>query len=190
MARIIYITGGARSGKSTCAETLARQYADVTYIATSEARDDEMAARITHHQARRPAHWHTTEAPLDVVTAYQACDAQMSDDSACLLDCVTMWVTNQMFSREIDWDTVDQPDIDAEETDIQNNARRLIEAVAAGRSDLIVVSNELGMGVVPAYRLGRIFRDIAGRVNQQFAQAAHRAVLMVSGLPIELKKEV
>ena len=188
MARLMYVTGGARSGKSGFAEKLAKGYEQVTYIATSLAGDDEMKARIAHHQAQRPAHWRTVEAPIDVVAAYQESDAAMSGHAACLFDCVTMWVTNQMFSDlTIDWDTIPNADIDIQEAKIRENTAQLIKVVQSGTADMIVVTNELGMGVVPAYRLGRIFRDIAGRVNQQIAQVADRAVLMVSGLPVELK---
>ena len=187
LARILYITGGARSGKSGFAEKLASEYEQVTYIATSEAGDDEMKARIAHHQAQRPAHWRTVEAPLDVAAAYQNSDAAMTGRAACLLDCVTLWVTNQMFAQPFDWDTAADADIDRVEAKIRESTIQLIAAVQSGAADMIIVTNELGMGVVPAYRLGRIFRDIAGRVNQQLAHAADRAVLMVSGLPLELK---
>ena len=167
---LLVLLGGARSGKSALAQRLATATdAAVTMIVTSEARDDEMAQRIAAHRAARPAHWATIEAPLDVVGAL----AGAPRDACVILDCLTMWVTNLLLSG---WP--------AER--IEEEAKR-VAALAADRiAPTLVVSNEVGMGVVPAYELGREFRDVQGRVNAVFCAAADRSVLVFAGRALDL----
>jgi adenosylcobinamide kinase/adenosylcobinamide-phosphate guanylyltransferase len=179
-APLILILGGVRSGKSAYAEQLAARYGTrVLYIATAEAYDDEMRDRIRRHQAGRPTTWLTLEAPLNVGSGLEQVSGEFD---AFLLDCMTLLTSNVLLAHE------EKP----VET-IEAAANQEIEALlAAHRSrtqsaPLIIVSNEVGMGVVPPYPLGRIYRDLLGRINQQLARNADRVILMVAGLPMELK---
>jgi adenosylcobinamide kinase/adenosylcobinamide-phosphate guanylyltransferase len=166
------ITGGARSGKSTFAEQFARAHGGaVLFLATAEARDDDMAARIAKHQATRPAQWRTLEAPLHVAHAM----AQAAPAPLVLLDCVTLWVTNLLLSDDANWARA-EAELDA-----------LLEWYHAQSADLVVVTNEVGLGIVPADRLSRTFRDWLGLFNQRLAAEADAVYLMVSGLPLEIK---
>ncbi len=167
---LTFLLGGARSGKSSLAIELARPWAgQVTFIATGEPGDDEMAERIRAHQSERPAEWATVEVPLDVRAAFESA----SDDTAIVLDCLSLWVAN-LIARG------DEPDeIEAESA--------AVAALAAARSSLTVaVSNEVGLGVVPATELGRRFRDVLGRVNARWAADAEHAAFVVAGLSLPL----
>jgi adenosylcobinamide kinase / adenosylcobinamide-phosphate guanylyltransferase len=167
---LLVLLGGARSGKSSLAQALASASdAAVTLIVTAEARDDEMTARIAAHRAARPAHWITVEEPLDVGRAV----ADAPPHACVILDCLTLWVSNLLLSGR-----------PAER--IEEEAGR-VSALAASRvAPTLVVSNEVGMGVVPAYELGREFRDVLGRVNATFCAAADRSVLVFAGRAIDL----
>ncbi|EFO79713.1 adenosylcobinamide-phosphate guanylyltransferase [Oscillochloris trichoides DG-6] len=173
MSSITLFTGGARSGKSARAEQYARRLGEpIIYVATAEARDAEMVERIAHHQQRRPATWPTIEAPLAVAQALHA----VPHGAVVLLDCLSLLVTNLLLAHEAD----PEPPIVAEVS--------AILAVAQTRDlHLIIVTNEVGMGIVPAYPLGRVYRDVLGRANQQVAAAADAVYLVVSGIPIEIK---
>jgi adenosylcobinamide kinase/adenosylcobinamide-phosphate guanylyltransferase len=161
------VLGGARSGKSRYAESLIRSLPPPwTYIATAEAGDEEMAARIEAHRARRGAEWRTVEAPRDLAAALAAC-AKMP----VLIDCLTLWLSNLMLA---------EADIDAE-------IERLEQALARAAAPVVLVANEVGSGIVPDYPLGRRFRDLQGSLNQRMAAGADRVVLMVAGLPLALK---
>lgn len=166
---IVLLLGGARSGKSTLALAIAaREVAPVHFIATAEAGDDEMRARIATHRAERPSEWSTTEAPLAVAEALNA--APPSD--TVILDCLTLWVANLL----------------AAEVDV-NSAAQNAATIAATRSGLtVVVTNEVGLGLVPANPLGRRYRDSLGRTNAIFADAAPRAYLVVAGRAIPLPR--
>jgi adenosylcobinamide kinase/adenosylcobinamide-phosphate guanylyltransferase len=170
-SRLILVTGGARSGKSAFAE---RKIAEIApggpwrYIATAEALDDEMRDRITHHRARRGAEWRTVEAARDVVGALR------SSEYAVLLDCITLWISNLMLDGKKDDDILAAAD----------------EAVAAARAagvPVILVTNEVGSGMVPNHPLSRRFRDVAGWVNQRLALACDEVFVIVSGLPLKLR---
>ncbi|MEP6972791.1 MAG: bifunctional adenosylcobinamide kinase/adenosylcobinamide-phosphate guanylyltransferase [Actinomycetota bacterium] len=167
---LLLLLGGARSGKSALAQRLARETdAAVTLIATAEARDDEMAERIAAHRAERPTGWTTIEEPLDVAAAL----AGTPQHACVILDCLTLWVSNLLLSG---WPA----------KQIEEEAAR-VAAVAAERvAPTLVVSNEVGMGVVPAYELGREFRDIQGRVNAAFSNVADKAVLVFAGRALDL----
>jgi adenosylcobinamide kinase/adenosylcobinamide-phosphate guanylyltransferase len=174
MSRIILFTGGARSGKSTRAEQYAARLGRaVVYLATAEAGDDEMRERIARHQAQRPAAWPTVEAPL----APSAALREIPAGSAVLLDCLSLLVTNLLLANEAD----PEPAVTAEVAAIMD--------VAAGQSlTLLIVTNEVGLGIVPAYPLGRVYRDLLGRANQQVAARADEVYLVVAGLPVEIKR--
>lgn len=180
---ITLVTGGARSGKSRHAESLVSRSANVLYIATSQIFDEEMAARIQHHRDDRPAHWRTEE-------RWQQLSAVIGADNdpqeAILLECITTMVTNLLFARGGDSDP-DGWDYAALETDVQREIDALIAACQRCLSPVVLVTNEVGMGIVPENRLARHFRDIAGRVNQRLAQAADEVWLVVSGIGVKIK---
>jgi adenosylcobinamide kinase/adenosylcobinamide-phosphate guanylyltransferase len=167
-ASLTFIIGGARSGKSAHAERLiAKLPPPWTYIATAQAFDDEMRERIAVHRGRRDAGWRTLEAPLDLVGALE----QVGEGAAVLVDCLTLWLSNHMLA----------------EHDVAREFDRLEKVLAKPRGPWFVVSNEVGMGIVPDNALARRFRDEAGRLNQRVAAVANRVILMAAGLPIEVK---
>jgi len=173
------ILGGARSGKSSYAQNLAGQRAGrVLYIATATAGDEEMAQRIAAHRASRPATWGTLEAPLQVA---QALRAHPDPASLILLDCLTVLTSNILMTLPEDVPAGQaQAALDSELED-------LLASIAAGPADWIIVSNEVGLGLVPPYPLGRLYRDLLGRANQRLAQVADEVLFMVAGLPMKLK---
>lgn len=179
---IWFITGGARSGKSSYAEQIARQFGDnVLYIATARAFDDEMRERIKKHRAQRPSTWPTYEG----INGFK--EALAGRTGAVLLDCVTILITNVMMDAGADWDHPTPEDMERAERTARVYLDELLEQARAQKLTLILVSNEVGMGLVPAYAFGRAFRDVAGRINQYLAAQADHAVFMVSGLPMQLK---
>jgi len=184
--KIVFITGGARSGKSDFAERIAQQKGEkVVYIATSIPCDDEMKQRITKHRARRPQHWKTFEAFKDIDEIIQQVG---SDVDVILLDCVTVMVTNLLLQTGIDFEKCSLEMIDEIESEIKGEIGKILKAAEKVNAYTIIVSNEVGMGIVPEYRLSRIFRDIAGRINQMIARKADDVYLVVSGIPMRLKK--
>jgi adenosylcobinamide kinase / adenosylcobinamide-phosphate guanylyltransferase len=165
---IILITGGARSGKSLYAEQRCLALPGVPhYIATAEAGDEEMAARIEAHRARRGPPWLTRETPLDLVASLDATDGA----GPRLVDCLTLWLSNLMFA----------------ERDMAAETAQLCEAVRRQRAPVLFVTNEVGMGIVPENALARAFRDEAGRLNQAIARLADEVQLLVSGYPVRVK---
>ncbi len=176
---VILILGGARSGKSEYAQRLAEETGrSVLYVATATVGDEEMAERIARHRAARPAHWRTLEAPTGVGDALEAA---IADAGVVLMDCLTLLVSNLLMELG---ET-------ASEEALANRAVGELEEVLrvckAHGATLIMVSNEVGMGLVPPYPMGRVYRDALGRVNQWLAARADRVVLMVAGIPLELK---
>lgn len=185
MGKIILISGGARSGKSTYAEKLAREYGnEVMYIATAIPFDDEMKLRVKQHRESRPASWHTYE-------AYSCLEKVYSDPKnfeAILLDCVTVMISNLLFdSIGIDFEALSNENFLEMEKNIMKEFVSLLDAAALNTQTLIIVTNELGSGIVPEYKSGRIFRDIAGRVNQYIAMRANEVYLTVCGIPVKIK---
>ncbi len=181
---MILITGGARSGKSRLAETLARrENGPVLYIATSQVTDAEMARRVAQHRRDRPAHWQTWEGHRDLHQVILGHDGQMA---AVLLECVTTLITNLLFDQAGETPP-EAMDFDAIERHIAGQIDRLLAACAAAKCQVILVTNELGMGIVPENVLARRFRDIAGRVNQRLAAAAEDVWLVISGIPVHIK---
>ncbi|GAA5213019.1 bifunctional adenosylcobinamide kinase/adenosylcobinamide-phosphate guanylyltransferase [Corallincola platygyrae] len=162
------VIGGARSGKSTFAETLAiNSQMDVVYIATAEVLDDEMAERIRHHQKQRPGHWQLVEVPTDLAEVISS----SSPETLLLIDCLTLWLSNLMLKGLA----------------INERLEAVEVALQQRQQNTILVSNEVGMGIVPENALGRRFRDEAGRMNQRIAQIAGRVTLVSAGLPLLLK---
>jgi len=165
---LTFLLGGARSGKSAHAEKLATALpAPWTYIATAEAYDGEMVERIALHRSRRGEGWRTVDAPLDLAGALRA----LPDDQPVLVDCLTLWLSNHMLA----------------EHDVDVLSDELETVLAAPRGPWFVVSNEVGMGIVPDNALGRRFRDAQGRLNQRVAARADRVLFMVAGLPMQVK---
>jgi adenosylcobinamide kinase/adenosylcobinamide-phosphate guanylyltransferase len=160
------VIGGARSGKSRHAEALVEALPPPwTYLATATPLDAEMQERVRTHRARRDRSWRTLEAPLDVAAALARAEGPV------LLDCLTLWLTNVMLG----------------ERDVTEETARLEGALAARHHAVVLVTNEVGLGIVPESALGRRFRDEQGRLNQRMATLADRVVLMVAGLPMEVK---
>jgi len=165
--KLTLVLGGARSGKSRHAEGLiAALPPPWTYVATAEAGDEEMAARIKSHRERRGAQWRTIEAPQELAKALSACG-----DGPVLVDCLTLWLSNLMLV----------------EANVEEETAQLEETLAAANGPLVLVANEVGSGIVPSYPLGRRFRDMQGILNQRMAARAERVILMVAGLPLALK---
>jgi adenosylcobinamide kinase/adenosylcobinamide-phosphate guanylyltransferase len=177
---LILILGGARSGKSDYAEKLAAELGQhVLYIATAEIGDEEMARRIAAHRLARPTAWQTLEAPRDIGSAL----ARVKDaPEVLLLDCLTLLVSNILLALEAE-------PAAAIEAAVQVELEALLAAQNRLDAALIVVSNEVGLGLVPPYPLGRVYRDILGRVNQYLAAQAKRVIFMVAGLPMTIKDE-
>jgi adenosylcobinamide kinase / adenosylcobinamide-phosphate guanylyltransferase len=177
--KLIFLLGGARSGKSTYAEQWARDHGkEVLFVATAQAFDDEMQERITAHRASRPTTWQTLEAPLNVGAAIQ--QVALPHDTL-VLDCLTLLASNVLLMLPEDC-TQSQAD-----SAILGEVEALIQAYQSSQATWLVISNEVGMGIVPPYRLGRLYRDALGRANQRFAQAADEVLLLVAGLPWKLK---
>lgn len=182
---IVLVTGGARSGKSGYAERLARETGSrVGYIATAAVTDADMADRIARHKQSRPAEWETFErysgfAQLARSERFAQCDTL-------LLDCLTTLTTNHMMDSGLDFDTCALDAVQALEETITAEVDDLLDA-ASGKRRLIVVTNEVGQGIVPAFRMGSLFRDMAGRLNMHVASRADEVICMISGLPLRLK---
>jgi len=183
MSHITLVIGGARSGKSRHAQDLAERRSgggDVLYIATAQAGDDEMRERIARHKEDRPDHWRTIEEPLEVSRVLNETAA-----AVVLLDCLTFFVVNHMLksgdAATCETETWDGP---GAETAVIS----LMEAAAAHKGDIIIVTNEVGFGLVPETPLGRAFRDTAGRANQTAAAQADQVILMVAGIPLQVKQ--
>ena len=183
--------GGARSGKSAFAERLAalrhaHEGGRVLYVATAEALDADMERRIANHRRQRPPEWDTLEEPLNLASALP--DALQGYDT-CLLDCLTLWVSNMLLSIEGRPHPNPPPEGEgvAVEQEILASAQRLMEAYEKSPATWIVVSNEVGLGVVPPSRLGAVYRDALGRVNQAVAARADKVYFMAAGLALEMK---
>ncbi len=171
LPRVTLILGGAASGKSRFAEQLVvRTGLPRTYIATAQAFDDEMAQKIRKHIADRGDSWVTIEEPLDLPETLGKLDA----GSATLLDCATLWLSNAMLAEQA----------------LDTRSAALMDQVAAAAGPLVIVSNEVGQGIVPDTKLGRSFRAAQGRLNQDLAAAADLVVLVVAGLPMVLKGQL
>jgi adenosylcobinamide kinase/adenosylcobinamide-phosphate guanylyltransferase len=176
------ITGGARAGKTTFALALARHHpGPVVYVATAEARDAEMAARIRRHRAERPPHWVTVEAPHEPVVAL----ADVSPPALVVLDCLTLWVSNLLLARLPA--EFSPPEGEAAAASVLTAVRELLAWQRRAGNELVIISNEVGLGIVPADPLSRLYRDVLGQANQMVAAAAARVYFVVAGLALELR---
>ncbi len=177
MSHTIFITGGSRSGKSAFAEKLAlASGGPLGYLATAQMLDGEMEERIRIHRERRGEEWHTIEEPTHLSQTLARCDGQYN---SILVDCITLWLSNLMFKYE-----QAEEDIEAR---IAEDLQRLKTTLHGMVTPVIIVSNEVGMGIVPENDLARLFRDIAGRTNQILATAADEVHVVISGIPLKLK---
>jgi adenosylcobinamide kinase / adenosylcobinamide-phosphate guanylyltransferase len=169
---VTLVLGGARSGKSRYAQSLASTFERVIFVATARRSDQEMRAKIARHRRERPSTWKTLEVStgLDRVLREQCGDADLL-----LIDCLTLYLDNVMGSRR------------GERHELNSHLQKVCEAVRDAEASVVIVSNEVGSGVVPAYRSGREYRDLLGEFNQQLAQVADRVILMVAGLPLTVK---
>jgi adenosylcobinamide kinase/adenosylcobinamide-phosphate guanylyltransferase len=174
--RVILILGGVRSGKSRYAQQLAQRANRVAFVATAERRDDEeMLKKIERHRAERPSHWKTIEEPLNLAHIVRSAG---TDCDVLLIDCLTLFASNLLEAHGENL-ALAQPQVDD-----------LCAALQSASCTVILVSNEVGSGVVPAYALGRRFRDLVGEINQRIAAVADTVLLMVAGLPLALKGSV
>lgn len=181
MTRTLVI-GGARSGKSAHAEALAiASGKPVVYIATAQAGDVEMQARIAHHRERRDSQWQTVEETLVLGATIEK---YSTPDNLLMVDCLTVWLSNLLFSEEKTFPEIGAIDVPA---CFAEQRAAFLQALMQARGDVILVSNEVGQGVVPQGAVSRWFVDEAGRLNQAVAAACERAVLVVAGLPLVLK---
>ena len=181
--RFILILGGARSGKSDLALKLAQDMGDpVLFVATAEALDEEMRQRIQAHQRNRPPQWRTLEAPLRLADALEA---NAKDAAVVVIDCVTLWVANVLAATSPQGQ--DTPNVAAAEAMLAAELGGLHDWHRGSAASLILVSNEVGQGLVPPYPSGRAYRDLLGGVNQRLATLATEVYLVVAGIPIELK---
>jgi len=171
MNKITFIVGGARSGKSTHALGLAKKYRDVAFVATCQGLDKEMRERICLHQRARPAHWKTFEETKEIAPLVMKIGSAFD---CIIIDCLTLLVSNLMLNG-----------LSGEE--ILQKVREFLAQVRKKKARVIIVSNEVGLGIVPATKLGRGFRDVAGKVNQAVARVADEVIFMVSGLPLKIK---
>jgi adenosylcobinamide kinase / adenosylcobinamide-phosphate guanylyltransferase len=177
--KLILVLGGARSGKSDTAVQWAKEAGErVLFVATADTLDDDMRERITRHRSTRPEGWHTLEAPIQVGDAIQQTDAPFD---VVIVDCITLLASNVLLklpetASEVEYSEMLMQEIDA-----------LMAAYAQSDAVWLIVSNEVGMGIVPPYPLGRLFRDGLGRANQRLAREADQVILMVAGLAWSLK---
>jgi adenosylcobinamide kinase / adenosylcobinamide-phosphate guanylyltransferase len=172
---VTLVLGGVRSGKSRFALELASKAPNVTFVATARVSDDEMRVKIERHRAERPAHWKTREEPLklaELIGGMGACDELV------LVDCLTLFAANLMEAHDQDG------------LALLAATKDLISALRNAKCRVVLVSNEVGSGIVPAYASGRQFRDMLGELNQQVAAIAARVILMIAGLPLPIKGSI
>lgn len=170
-SRLIFVLGGAASGKSETALRLAGNKKPKAFVATGQGLDEEMAVRISHHQATRGSDWTTAEVPIEVAEWLMR---QGKAYRAIVLDCVTLWLSNLQGAG-------------LSAVAVAKKVNELLTAIRTTKARVVIVSNELGLGLVPMDRATRRFRDLAGRVNQQIAAVADEVYVVVSGLPLRLK---
>jgi adenosylcobinamide kinase / adenosylcobinamide-phosphate guanylyltransferase len=180
MPRLIMYTGGARSGKSRLAQERLSQFKHVAYIATAQALDDEMKSRIEKHKLERPTGWLTIEEPLDLRAAINRAHASSPD--AVLVDCLTLWLSNRMLEVWSDgWKST-------HEDNIANAFKEALSEIRkSGSQECVIVTNEVGCGIVPENAMSRAFRDLTGRINQLLAAESDEVFLTTSGLVLKLK---
>ncbi len=204
--KLILVTGGARSGKSSFAEQLCKRYYDdaemavdksseknckIAYIATAQIFDEEMKERVRLHRQRRASYWHTFESPTNVVDVLSTI-SNVEDKvvfTSVLVDCLTVLTTNVFLSTDIDWDKPSDDELEVVKNKVFEEIDNLLTMAEKLAIPVVMVTNELGMGIVPENKMARIFRDIAGWVNQRVAARANKVYLVVSGIPMCIKDE-
>ena len=174
------ITGGARSGKSSFAESLFKDKKNVVYIATSTITDQEMEERVKLHREARPVGWRTYEASLLLTPA-------IGEEENYLLDCITTYISNIMFEMTVDMEYIDYKAQAKIEKRVYEELYSLIEEINQKNYNLNIVTNELGNSIVPENHLARVFRDIQGRINQRLGEVANEVYLVVCGIPVKIK---
>lgn len=185
MSNIILVTGGARSGKSSFAESLCiKQNNKTAYIATSVAFDDEMKNRVKKHQESRPKNWKTYEIYKDI---YSIVEKLNKNHDTVIMDCVTLMVNNLMFTHGIEVDEATSEELNELENYIREQITKLLEAVKKTNLYFVIVTNEIGMGIVPENKLSRIYGDFVGRANQLIASYSNEVYFVVSGIPMKVK---
>ena len=176
---ITLILGGARSGKSHYAQQLAMELGDkVLFVATGEALDEEMQARIAAHKKDRPLSWRTLELPIGIG---KGIEKEIGDAVVVIIDCLTLLISNLLH---------DEPDYPEAEKRVLSEINQLIAVMGRLNASFVIVSNEVGMGLVPENKLGRIYRDLLGKANQLLASHSTEVYLMVACLPVQVKKQV
>src|SRR5512141_1985477 len=179
MGKLTLILGGARSGKSSYAQHLAEETGkSVTFVATAQALDEEMSARIQKHRLERPAGWQTIEIPLGIAPRISQIKSEVV-----VLDCVTLLVNNLMMQFIKDDLVEEMPFTQA----VQKEIDELIGNIREQNQDWLMISNEVGLGLVPPYQMGRVYRDVLGWANQRLARAADKVIFMVAGIPMVVK---
>lgn len=181
MPGLTFIIGGARSGKSDLAERVAEEaQGKIPFIATAQPLDKEMGSRIAAHKQRREASWRTLELQRDVGGHLLE---HPQDANVVILDCLTLLISNRLLDAAPD---ADHPDENAARAVVEKEIEMLLRAIDVSRSRWLVVSNEVGQGIVPAYPLGRLFRDLLGWANRQIAEKADEVIWMVAGIPVPI----
>jgi adenosylcobinamide kinase / adenosylcobinamide-phosphate guanylyltransferase len=170
---VILVLGGVRSGKSRYAQQLAARGGRVALIATAEGRDEDMRQRIAHHRKERPASWTTIEAPIDLPGALNECGASFE---TIVVDCLTLWASNLLEREQGNLERVFQ------------QTESLADSLHRCAASVVLVSNEVGSGIVPDNELGRVYRDVLGVINQRIAAVADEVVLLVAGCPVSIKR--
>jgi adenosylcobinamide kinase/adenosylcobinamide-phosphate guanylyltransferase len=185
MGKMIFVTGGARSGKSAFAENMLKGERNVLYIATATAFDDEMKERIKLHKARRDPSWTTLEAYRDLGRRLKQFPGVKG---SVMLDCITVMISSLMFADTLtDWEKAGTDLMNNTEKNVLKEINEFVSSTRDFSGRVVIVSNEIGMGIVPATPLSRCFRDIAGKANQNLAAASDEVYLVVSGIPVKIK---
>jgi len=179
MGRITLILGGARSGKSSYAQKLAEESGkSVTFLATAQALDEEMSVRIQKHKSERPTDWQTIEVPLDIASHIKEIQS-----GVVVLDCITLLLSNLLMEFVKDDLVEEGPFMQA----IQKEIEELLSAIRSSKQEWLIISNEVGLGLVPPYQMGRVYRDGLGWANQRLARESEKVILMVAGIPMVVK---
>lgn len=180
--RIILVTGGSRSGKSEYAENLLAAEEKILYIATAVITDEEMERRIEKHRSRRDSRWRTHEGYKNLSDAIEGCS-----EKSVLLDCVTFVISNMMFEKQMDFDSMTMDEAALLQNRIKEEFTKIASAARRSGKKLVMVTNEVGCGLVPEYKSSRIYRDMTGFVNQHIASLSDEVYLVACGLPLKLK---
>lgn len=177
---VTFVLGGVRSGKSRYAQEFASTFDRVSFIATARGSDAEMRRKIAEHRRQRPSSWKTVEAPTRLAAAIRK---EGADAAALVVDCLTTYVANNMETRN-------GTRANLKKARLWNDIERVCQSIQSTKASVVIVSNEVGSGIVPAFRSGRLYRDLLGQLNQQIARIADRVVLMVAGVPLAIKNTV